>query len=251
MSENAPSLHVEFYSEAVENKAKSAVEGRPIYEDREFVKIKFPGDPKRVHVAPANEGYRRDQETNAWISYREDFPKHYERFKAGMEQMAEGTPISELPFLTEAKRKELRALNILTAEQLAGLDGSFLSRLGMGGRALKDQATAYLSHARDTALESRLAGENAELRDQIALMQRQIAELAQARPAVKTAPVKAELAEDDENPASPFADWQDEDIKAFLADRTGARPRGNPSHATLVRMADEVVASETKEEEAA
>jgi len=231
MSEQVSTVHVEFYAEAVENPAKTRMEGRPIYEDKEFVKIKFPGDQKRVHVAPASEGYRRDPATNRWVSYIEDFPKHYERFQQGLEQSVSGTPLSELPFLTESKRAELRALNIHTGEQLAALDGAPLSRLGMGGRALKDQATAYIEHASDTALETRLAGENAALREQMAILQAQMAEVLLSKPA----PVPAAPS------VSSFDDYQDEDIKAFIKDRTGSAPRGNPSHETLVRMADEIL----------
>lgn len=241
MSEQSSTVHVEFFAEAIENPAKTRSEGRPIYEDNEFVKIKFPGDQKRVHVAPANERYRRDPGTNGWLTYIDDFPKHYERFKQGLEQSVIGTPLSELPFLTESKRAELRALNIHTAEQLSGLDGAPLGRLGMGGRGLKDQATAYLEHASDTALETRLAGENAALREQMASLQAQMAEVLSLKPAVKTAATTSTT--------SPFDDYQDEDIKAFIKDRSGSAPRGNPSHETLVRMADDIIANEAKETE--
>tara|TARA_R110000823_G_scaffold10557_5_gene36783 strand:+ start:179 stop:910 length:732 start_codon:yes stop_codon:yes gene_type:complete len=243
MSEQASSLHVEFFSEPVENPAKTRLEGRPIFEEQEFVKIKFPGDNKRIHVAPANEGFRRDPATNGWVTYAEEYPRHYELFKSGQAQTVAGTPLSELTFLTESKRAELRALNIQTAEQLAGLDGSFLARLGMGGRALKDQATAYLAHATETALEARLAGENAALREQMEALQKQMADIMQGKAAASVATV--------EPSGSPFSTWEDEDIKVFINDRQGSRPKGNPSHETLVRMADDIIAKEAADAEAA
>ncbi|MCU0905633.1 MAG: hypothetical protein MUE83_17460, partial [Tabrizicola sp.] len=57
MNPNDPdlTLGVEFFMKPVENKAKSKEAGRPIFEDREMVRIAFPGDSKREHVAPAHE----------------------------------------------------------------------------------------------------------------------------------------------------------------------------------------------------
>jgi hypothetical protein len=43
-----------------------------------------------------------------------------------------------------------------------------------------------------------------------------------------------------ESPSS-FEAMADDDLKSFIADKTGSRPRGQPSHETLVRMAKELV----------
>jgi hypothetical protein len=74
------------------------------------------------------------------VTYAEVYNEQYRKFKAGQQQTVSGTPLSEAPFLTEGKRRELRALNIHTVEQLAGLDGANLKTLGMGGREWKNQA---------------------------------------------------------------------------------------------------------------
>jgi hypothetical protein len=230
---DTPHLHIEFFAEAVQNKARSALEGRPIFEDKEFIRIRFRGDRNRVLVAPANEGAIRHPETNLPWSYKDRFPKHYAAFKAGQAYRGEGTPISELPFLTEAKRAELRALNIHTAESLAGLEGTPLTRLGMGGREMKNQAEAYLAHAASSATDTRFAAENAELRSQIAALQAQFAELAKAQSQPEPA-------------VSPFQAWDDATLKSWIGEKTGTKPKGNPSHATLVGMADEINATATE-----
>ena len=62
-----------------------------------------------------------------------------------------GTPLSELTFLSQGKRLELKALNIHTAEALASLDGGPLKMLGIGGREMKNQAAAYLAKAAGNA----------------------------------------------------------------------------------------------------
>ena len=95
-----------------QNKAKSAAAGRPIYDEgMEVVEVRFAGDRNKVSVFPAHvicgEVQDEDGDTRK-ITYAERWSKQYERFKAKEHQVMEGTPLSELPFLTEAKRSELR-----------------------------------------------------------------------------------------------------------------------------------------------
>jgi hypothetical protein len=237
--EDTSHLHITFFTDAVKNKEETLKQGRPIFEDREFVRIKFVGDPKRELVAPAHDPYRFDRNAEGYVTYAQDFPRHYQAFKDGQQEAVIGTPIEELPFLTMAKRSELKALNIHTAEQLAQLEGTPLGRLGIGGRELKNQAQAYLDLAKDSAVEMRLAAENADLRGQMSAMQEQIAELMNrmsgALPQEQADPLQ---------PVSRFEDWPDEELKRLIREKTGQTPRGNPSHATLIRMAEEAEASE-------
>lgn len=222
-----PRLHVEFFTEAVENKRKSKEAGRPIFEDKEFVRIRIPGDRNRTQVAPADEKALRDRSTNEWLSYIDRFPEHYAAFKRGQTYIGEGTPLSELSFLTESKRAELRGLNIYTAEHLAAMDGTPLKQLGMGGRELKDQAQAWLDKAAGMADATRQAAENAALRAEMEELRRQMADLNKPQSAAPAS-------------MSRFASMAPEDIKAWIAEQTGARPKGNPSLATLIATADEI-----------
>ncbi|MFZ5676315.1 MAG: hypothetical protein ACOZAM_25425 [Pseudomonadota bacterium] len=243
---NTKHLHIEFKNVAVENRAKSLKEGRPIFDQQEQVHIKFVGDTRKELVAPAHEKCVRDPATNQWVSYSQLFHRHYEAFKSGEAAIGDGTPISELPFLTEARRAELRALHIHTAEALAQLEGSNLSRLGMFGRELKEQAKTYIERARETALESRLTAENVALRARLEALEAQMSvgvaktALTDGAPAVGNVDQPA----DDPAPASVFASWEDSALRDFIKERTGASPKGNPSHARLVRLADEANAKE-------
>ena len=157
-------LHITFSLEPVENPNKSRAQGRPIFEDREMVEIKFVGDPKKVLVAPAHEKFTRDQGSGHWLTYAQAFHRHYEVFKTGEAAKGEGTPIDELPFLTAARRAELRALHIHTAEALSRLEGAPLANLGPFGRELKDKASAYITRAKNSAVDNGLIEENANLR---------------------------------------------------------------------------------------
>lgn len=224
-------VHVEFFIDAVKDDKATREQGRPIFKDVEMARLKFVGDNKKELVAPAHQKFMRMPGTQEWVTYAERYPRHYEAFKTGQALLGSGTPLAELPFLTEAKRSELKALNVHTAEALSSLDGSLLQKLGMYGRELKNQAQAYLDKAKETALETRLAGENAALKERIDALEAMIRGQGQA-PA-QDMPTVAEEA------ASSFADWTDENLKAFIKEQTSQAPRGNPSHATLVRMAEE------------
>ena len=50
----------------------------------------------------------------------------------------------------------------------------------------------------------------------------------------------------DEKQSEDFDCWEDANIKAFLKDVTGAVPKGNPKHETLVRLAEEAVAAKAE-----
>lgn len=251
---NTKHLHIEFKNVAVENRAKSLKEGRPIFDQQEQVHIKFVGDTRKELVAPAHEKCIRDPATNQWVSYAQLYHRHYDAFKSGEAAIGDGTPISELPFLTEARRAELRALHIHTAEALAQLEGANLSRLGMFGRELKEQAKTYIERAKESALESRLSAENASLRTQLEGLMAQVTAMqpgpyrgpaTDPMPAINTPVTAQAVAQPDEPPPpSVFASWDASALKAFIKERTGAAPKGQPGHDTLVRLAEDANAKE-------
>lgn len=207
---NNESLVVPYFKAvAVQDANASKKAGRPIFKDMEVVEIRIAGDRNFAPTFPARSMWKRvDGEE---ISYADRWPDAYARFKAGQEQVAFGTPLSELPFLTEAKRMELRGLKVYTAEALASLDGKNLSNLGANGREMKTQAEAYLARAAGSSKEVALAAE-------VEALKARISELAEGGIAVP-----------------PQADDR-EALKAEIAELTGNRPRGNPSVDTLREM---------------
>lgn len=234
MSDNQQksSVHVEFYTEAEKNEGKSRDAGRPIFEDREFVRIKYPGDRNRELVNYANQPAFRDPATNEWRSYAEMYPHHYKAFKDSVSFHGDGTPLDELVALSNAQKAELRALNIFSIENLANLSHSLKGKLGMGSDKLINMAKAYLDKAAGSAVETRLAAENADLRAQMAALAAQVQALASGQ-TEEAEEVSADVSD------SPFAGWLPADLKAYIKDATGAAPKGNPSRETLIRMADE------------
>lgn len=131
----------QFFTEAVKLEWKSQQEGRPIFEDREFVRILIPGDRRSMAVEPVRDEHRR-----RW-------PREYEAFKIGLEPPQEGTPLGEWPvsLMTPARVQELAYFNIKSVEQLAGVNDAQLQSLGMGARELRERAKTWLEVARTGA----------------------------------------------------------------------------------------------------
>lgn len=218
---------VRFYSDAVADEAASKREGRPIYRDVELVEIRFAAERNRTLVRPASAKSRVKLSSGkvVSVSYKQRFPKQYERFHANQPQVVDGTPLNEAPFLTEAQRMTLKALNVYTVEQLAALDGQALKNLGPGGREQQQKAAAYLKRASGSAEVTSMASE-------IERLKRQIAEMQQA-PSGK--------------PASEFDSLSDDELKAFVKEATGNPVRGNPKRVALIKMAEEAKAKTSGE----
>lgn len=216
-----------FTTVAIQDKRASLKEGRPIFRDEEYVEIRIAGDRNYAPKFPALSMWKRvDGEE---VTYAERWPDQYRKFKEGLQQTAVGTPLAELPFLTESKRAELRALKIYTAEALAGLEGRNLKALGMEANKLKTQAKAYIESARGSADVTRMAEEMAALRQQIEELK------------AANMPVIPQTDDDeDQGGNTDFASWEDELLKEYIAEKAGSRPRGNPNHDTLVSMAVEL-----------
>lgn len=212
-----------FRNHADENKAKSRQEGRPIYDDREVCVIRFPGS-NETRFYPSTEishwitdPYTGDERP---ITYAERFPRQYEQWKANAQQTKSGTPLDYARFLTEARRAEMRALNIYTLEQLAEVDGQPLKNLGPFGRDLKNKAIEYLA-------ELKLGAPNREM----------MAELEQikARNALLEEDVKA--MRDRADSEGEFEGMSIDQLRDFVTANTGHVPQGQLSRKTLVRMA--------------
>lgn len=207
-------LIVKFYHDARENKFKSFHEGRPVFEDIEMLEINFPADRAKSLQVPAHAEWKRFGTTR--VTYAERFKEHYARFKLNEGPVVEGTPLSEAPFLSMAQKASLKALQVYTIEQLASLTGQALKNIGAGGLAIQQQAEAYLAKASGTADVVKMQIEIDELK-------RQLSE----RPA--PAPIE-----------DAYDGMDTEALKAHIEAKTGSRPRGNPSDATLRMMAREL-----------
>lgn len=154
-----------FYTEAVELPGKSATEGRPIYENRDFVAITNPGSRDEV-VRYAKDKAKQDP----YVAHA------YKIWKDTQEQPCEGTPLEQVPFLNPAQVKELKALNIPSLEALADLSDTAKQRFN-GGHELQRKAKALLEAAKGSAYATRLETELAKRDDEIKFLRDQIAQI--------------------------------------------------------------------------
>lgn len=157
---------VRFHTEAVEDVASSAREGRQIWKNEERVQFIMPGSP--------NQPVER---VTDW--HRQEWPEEYAAFKRGEEMSANGIPLEQWPALTKAQVQELKHLNIYTVEACADLSDVATQKIGIGGRKIRDLAKAYLDDAyaqaelqKVTNERDRQAAEIAELRGQVSELSR-------------------------------------------------------------------------------
>lgn len=164
-------LAVQFYSRPVRNQFRSDQEGRPIFEDRDYVKIFVPGDSTSVIDTPAREEHKRR------------FPlqwAHYQNQGGGRAEV--GTPITQWPQISQSQAEELKALKFYTVESVAFASDQQLQAIGMKAgvavTALRDRARNFLELAKDSSVVQRQAEDNKKLREQLAELQAQVEALA-------------------------------------------------------------------------
>jgi len=153
-------LYVEFFLQPVENKEKSLKEGRPIFEDKEYITIRVLGDKSTVRTRPVT--YKPNGTVPADI---ERFHRQYQAFKSQNAQITEGTPVTEWAAITKSEAMELKALNIHTIESLANCGDNNIN--WFGGRQLRDKAIAWINQAKDGSGIIKLQEENNYLKTQL------------------------------------------------------------------------------------
>jgi hypothetical protein len=166
---------VQFFMQPKKNGPKSKAAGRPIFEDREYIKIMTPGNKDNIPVSPVTDIHRKRfaPQYKRWLESRDS------------DQAVEGTPLSEWPGVSRTQVEELRYFNVHTVEQLVELSDAN-SQGFMGINALKTRAKAYLDAADKQSIvdeRTRLLEENEEMKGQIAEMQAAIRALKDDGPA--------------------------------------------------------------------
>ncbi len=159
-------LFVQFYMKAVHNKFKSNQEGRPIFDEKEYIKIMIPGDRNSNIDGPVTEEYKMR------------FAERYAKFKTHESQAQSGTPLEVWPQMTVGRVAELKAMNIFTVEQLATLDDGHGHKI-MGFNDLRTRAQAFLNTANGDAENSKLAAELEKRDIEIASLKEQMNQLIQ------------------------------------------------------------------------
>jgi hypothetical protein len=156
-------LHVRFYLRPVQSATKSAEAGRPIFDDREFVEIRAPGNATTTIDRPVSD------------MDRARFPRQYALFKAGAAEQVIGTRLTEVPWITRSQVEELSYLKILTVEQLSVVADQACTAVP-GLYELKRRATSFLEAAEKAAPFTALAAENTALKNEVETLKQTVKE---------------------------------------------------------------------------
>ena len=152
---------VQFYMGAMPDQTATEKEGRPMFQDMEYIRIMTSKDA--IIDRPI-----RDVDKQRW-------PRAYQAWKATgvSEPGSAGTPLSAWPLMTRAQVEEYKYFKIFSVEQLAEATDNLGQQI-MGFQKLKALAKAYVEVSKGNApllqMQSQidtLASQNASLVDQI------------------------------------------------------------------------------------
>lgn len=158
-------LFVHFYMHPHPDKEASAREGRPMFQSREYISIIVPGDKLNIVKRPAMDLDKRR------------FAQKYAQFKNGNEQVANGTPLETVPWISREQVEELKFFHVRTLEHLADMADVHAQKF-MGIHRLRQKARDHIALAKEQAPALRLQEETRRKDEQIATLQKQLAELA-------------------------------------------------------------------------
>src|SRR5215475_925570 len=156
-----------FYNKSIHNPVRSQQEGRPVFEDKVFIRVAPPGERLNIVDRPATRG-----DMQRW-------PQQYANFLQNKEQTPEGTPIDLLYPEKPAVAATLRANGVHTIEACAELSGNAIDSIGMGSQTWVNAAQKYVAAANRGVAITQFRREMEEKDRQIRLQQQQIDDLSQ------------------------------------------------------------------------
>jgi len=176
--------YVRFERRAIEDKLASQREGRYVSKDVDFALVTPPYSRDVFEQVAGDWLKQMEQEVrNRRLpqEWYERYVQTYERWKKGEEMPLDGTPVKGWGMISPAQQKNLIALNILTVEDLAGVNDEGCRRIGMGASELRDKAKAWLSQTKDkgplTMENAALKAENRALKTQVESLEGKVASL--------------------------------------------------------------------------
>lgn len=160
-------LLVRFESRAVKNEFRSKAEGRPIFEDADYIQIIIPGS-RDISSFPMDDTYKRrfNKRYSAWLENKEN-------------TKVDGTILAELTWMTKSQIAELNYCNVFTVEQLANLSDTN-ARQFMGNYQLRDRAKNFLAQAAGEAPMLKMQAELEQRDNHIQALEQKINDLTEA-----------------------------------------------------------------------
>ena len=154
-----------FFKQMVEDVAGTAKHGTPKYLEQDWVRFIMPGDKYSQLVRTVSDT-DKVMYAKAWDAY------------VKLEDVAiDGTPLENWPSLSRAQIMGLKAMDIYSVEHVAELSDAQLQGVGMGARALRKRAQDFLATIKLGAVPERMNHEMEALREQNAMLLRNMATL--------------------------------------------------------------------------
>lgn len=150
-------VHARFYTVARHNEERSAEEGRPIYDDVDWIEVIASGNANNIIRRKATEEDKMRFARQLAI---------FNRDKAATGEQLTGTPLHEVPWLTKSQVAEMAYMHIHTLEQLAVVDDSTCSRFA-GLYDMKRKAKAAIEAAEKSAPMTEMALQMEQMKVQL------------------------------------------------------------------------------------
>lgn len=196
MEEKARPPYVMFEVRSVEDREASIEAGHYVGKDVNYAIVTPSGSKDRIEkvaeewLANMEEGVKQERIPGEWL---EAYTKKYETWKETREVPEDGTPILSWPALSPSQAKAILDANVRTLEDLVAANESTLAAIGMGARALKEKAKAWLDSAQDTG---KTAEELDSLRKQVDTLAETVKSLTKAKEKAEADLAKALAKED-------------------------------------------------------
>lgn len=147
--------YVIFETRAVEDRTASVDSGHYVPKDVVFALVTPAGTKDRLEkeadawLEGILEGVRQERIPADWYDQYKDA---LERYRRNQEIPENGISILNWPAVSPAQTRLLLDLNLRTVEDVAAMTEEAVQRIGMGARALKARAQAYLDTAKTTGV---------------------------------------------------------------------------------------------------
>lgn len=171
---------VTFELRAEEDRQASLAAGHYVAKDVAYALITPMGSKDRIERI-AEDWFLKLREDVAQgrfpLEWLRHFEQHFKSWQDGLEPPVNGTPLERWNALSPAQLKNLRGLHLRTVEDMAQANEEVIARIGMGGRALKQQAEDFLKGSGVSGELSALRADNENLRVRNESLEKQLKEL--------------------------------------------------------------------------
>ncbi len=180
MDEKARPPYVMFETRTVEDREATIAAGRYVGKDVNYAIVTPSGSKDRIEkiaeewLAGLEEGVKQERIPGEWL---EGYTRKYRTWVETREMPEEGTPVMGWPAISPSQAKAILDANVRTLEDLAEANESTLTAIGMGARALKEKAKAWLDTADGTG---KAAEELDSLRKQVDTLTKSVETLSKA-----------------------------------------------------------------------